>query len=62
MFLALQTDSARLITFCGAGGNEVVSLKGVEDGWHNLSHHARIPQKSNNFRSSNAKRFEHSEE
>ncbi len=45
MFLALQTDSTRLITFCGAGGNEVVSLKGVEDGWHNLSHHGKDPTK-----------------
>ncbi|QDU94643.1 DUF1552 domain-containing protein [Lignipirellula cremea] len=41
MFLALQTDSTRLITFCGAGGNEVVSLEGVDDGWHNLSHHGK---------------------
>jgi hypothetical protein len=45
MFLALQTDSTRLITFSGAGGNEVVSLKGVEDGWHNLSHHGKDPVK-----------------
>ncbi len=43
--LALQTDSTRLITFCGAGGNEVVSLKGVDDGWHNLSHHGKDPGK-----------------
>lgn len=45
MFLAIQTDSTRLITFCGAGGNEVVSLKGVDDGWHNLSHHGKDPEK-----------------
>jgi len=45
IFLALQTDSTRLITFCGAGGNEVVSLAGVDDGWHNLSHHGKDPQK-----------------
>jgi hypothetical protein len=45
IFLAFQTDSTRLITFCGAGGNEVVSLKGVDDGWHNLSHHGKDPDK-----------------
>ncbi|MDA0282790.1 MAG: DUF1552 domain-containing protein [Planctomycetota bacterium] len=45
IFLAFQTDSTRLITFCGAGGSEVVALKGVEDGWHNLSHHGRDPIK-----------------
>lgn len=45
MFLALQTDSTRLITLKGAGGNEVVSLKGVDDGWHNLSHHGKDPEK-----------------
>lgn len=45
IFLALQTDSTRLITFCGAGGNEVVSLEGVADGWHNLSHHGKDPVK-----------------
>ena len=45
IFLALQTDSTRLITFCGAGGAEVVALDGVEDGWHNLSHHGKDPGK-----------------
>jgi hypothetical protein len=45
IFLAIQTDSTRLITFCGAGGNEVVSLAGVDDGWHNLSHHSKDPDK-----------------
>jgi hypothetical protein len=43
--LALQTDSSRLITLSGAGGNEVVNLKGVDDGWHNLSHHGKDPAK-----------------
>jgi len=43
--LALQTDSTRLVTLKGAGGNEVVNLKGVEDGWHNLSHHGKDPGK-----------------
>jgi len=43
--LAIQTDSTRLITLKGPGGNEVVSLKGVDDGWHNLSHHGKDPDK-----------------
>lgn len=43
--LALQTDSTRLITLKGPGGNEVVNLKGVDDGWHNLSHHGKSPEK-----------------
>lgn len=43
--LALQTDSTRLITLKGPGGNEVVNLQGVDDGWHNLSHHGRSPEK-----------------
>ncbi len=45
MFLAIRTDSTRLITFLGSGGAEVVPLKGVEDGWHNLSHHGKDPAK-----------------
>jgi hypothetical protein len=45
MALAIQTDSTRLITLKGAGGAEVVNLKGVDDGWHNLSHHGRDPAK-----------------
>ena len=45
ILLALQTDSTRLITLSGAGGNEVVNLQGVEDGWHNLSHHSKSPEK-----------------
>ena len=43
--LALRTDSTRLITLKGPGGNEVVNLRGVGDGWHNLSHHGRSPDK-----------------
>jgi len=43
--LALQTDSTRLITLKGPGGNEVINLKGVDDGWHNLSHHGRSEDK-----------------
>lgn len=43
--LALQTDSTRLITLKGPGGNEVVELDGVDDGWHNLSHHGKDEDK-----------------
>lgn len=43
--LTLQTDSTRLITLKGPGGAEVVDLKGVDDGWHNLSHHGKDPDK-----------------
>jgi hypothetical protein len=45
IFLALRTDSTRLVTMMGAGGAEVVSLPGIDDGWHNLSHHGRDPVK-----------------
>jgi len=45
ILLALQTDSTRLITLKGPGGNEVVQLQGVDDGWHNLSHHGKDPEK-----------------
>ena len=45
IFLAFRTDSTRLITFCGAGGNYVPSLEGVDEDWHNLSHHGKDPAK-----------------
>jgi len=45
IFLAFRTDSTRLITFCGAGGNYVPSLQGVDEDWHNLSHHGRDEKK-----------------
>ncbi|MFT5128073.1 MAG: hypothetical protein ACI8W8_001682 [Rhodothermales bacterium] len=45
IFLALQSDSTRLITCMGAGGAEVLQLKGVDDGWHNLSHHSKSEDK-----------------
>lgn len=45
VFHALRTDSTRLITFCGAGGNYVPSLAGVDEDWHNLSHHGKDPGK-----------------
>ena len=43
--LAFRTDSTRLITFCGAGGNYVPTLDGVDEDWHNLSHHGKDPGK-----------------
>jgi len=45
IFLAFRTDSTRLITFCGAGGNYVPTLEGVDEDWHNLSHHGKDPKK-----------------
>ncbi len=45
MFLALQTDSTRLITLAGPGGGTVVSLPGIKHGWHQLSHHGKDPAK-----------------
>ncbi|MEN8784962.1 MAG: DUF1552 domain-containing protein [Akkermansiaceae bacterium] len=45
IFLAFRTDSTRLVTFCGAGGNYVPTLKGVDEDWHNLSHHGRDQKK-----------------
>lgn len=45
IFLAFRTDSTRLITFCGAGGNYVPTLAGVDEDWHNLSHHGKDPDK-----------------
>ena len=45
MALALQTDSTRLITLHTGAGNGKLPLEGVEEGYHNLSHHGRDPSK-----------------
>ena len=45
IFLAFRTDSTRLVTFCGAGGNYVPTLAGVDEDWHNLSHHGKDEKK-----------------
>ena len=45
IFLAFRTDSTRLVTFCGAGGNYVPTLEGVDEDWHNLSHHGKDEKK-----------------
>ncbi|MBI1372596.1 MAG: DUF1552 domain-containing protein [Phycisphaera sp.] len=44
--LAVQTDSTRLITvFIGGTNAPPPGLEGVEEGWHNLSHHGRDEKK-----------------
>ncbi|MBI1371395.1 MAG: DUF1552 domain-containing protein [Phycisphaera sp.] len=43
MRLALQTDSTRVITLGGNGGGLVPPLKGVDQGYHGLSHHGKNP-------------------
>jgi hypothetical protein len=39
MFLALQTDSTRFMTLHLNGNGGTIPLEGVEEGYHNLSHH-----------------------
>jgi hypothetical protein len=43
--LALATDSSRFITFHLGGGGGVVPIPGVEEGYHNLSHHGMDDEK-----------------
>ena len=45
MYLALQTDSTRFITFALNGFNAVPIIAGVTQDWHNLSHHGQDPDK-----------------
>lgn len=45
MYLALQTDSTRLITFFKNGINAVPKISGVSNDYHNLSHHGLDPEK-----------------
>jgi Protein of unknown function (DUF1552). len=45
IFLALQTDSTRLITFQMLGTSLVPPIPGVTLGHHDLSHHGQDPQK-----------------
>ena len=45
MFLALQTDSTRFITLHTGGGGGKIPLPGVEEAYHNLSHHGQDPNK-----------------
>lgn len=45
MQLALENDSTRVITFRIQGQQSVPLVPGVNDGWHNLSHHGKNPEK-----------------
>lgn len=45
MYLALQTDSTRLITHCIGDSSHVPILSGVSMTYHNLSHHGKDPEK-----------------
>ncbi len=41
MVLAFQTDSTRIITYKAGGMNAVPKIEGVNQDWHNLSHHGQ---------------------
>lgn len=43
--LALATDSTRFITLHLGGGGGVVPIRGVDEGYHSLSHHGRDQEK-----------------
>ena len=45
MVLALQTDSTRILTFFKNGINAVPPIPGVNQDYHNLSHHGKDPAK-----------------
>ena len=45
IFLALQTDSTRFITMHTSGDGGRIPLEGVEQGYHQLSHHGRDEDK-----------------
>ena len=45
MHLALLTDSTRIVTFFKNGINAVPKIDGVEQDYHNLSHHGKDPAK-----------------
>lgn len=45
MFLAIQTDSTRLITYAIGDSSHVPSLPGVSMNYHDLSHHGKDPEK-----------------
>jgi hypothetical protein len=45
MYLALQTDSTRLITYTVGDSNAVANLPGVSMNYHDLSHHGQDPEK-----------------
>lgn len=43
--LALSTDSTRFISLHLGGSGGVLPIRGVDEGYHSLSHHGRDPQK-----------------
>lgn len=43
--LALSTDSTRFVSLHLGGGGGVVPIKGVDEGYHSLSHHGRDDEK-----------------
>lgn len=45
IFLALQTDSTRFITMHTSGDGGLIPLEGVQQGYHQLSHHGRDAEK-----------------
>lgn len=45
IYLALVTDSTRLVTFFKNGVNLVPPIQGVTQDYHNLSHHGKDPEK-----------------
>ncbi len=45
MYLALLTDSTRLITYSVGDSNAVATLPGVSMNYHDLSHHGQDPEK-----------------
>jgi hypothetical protein len=45
MYLALLTDSTRLITYSVGDSNSVATLPGVSMNYHDLSHHGQDPEK-----------------
>jgi hypothetical protein len=45
MYLALLTDSTRVITYSVGDSNAVASLPGVSMNYHDLSHHGQDPEK-----------------
>ncbi|MEQ1826383.1 MAG: DUF1552 domain-containing protein [Pirellula sp.] len=50
MFLAIQTDSTRLITMLLLGTSQVPPIPGVSLGHHDLSHHGQDPEKIKQLR------------
>jgi hypothetical protein len=45
MYLALMTDSSRVITYGVGDSNAVATLPGVSMNYHDLSHHGQDPEK-----------------